>query len=308
VLTAAGSGEPIPNAPILVKNAATGASYSARTASNGSYSLSGLAPGNYEVSVEYPPIFIPFKRTVRVAQAQAARLEIRLDDVLLNTLGDSGAEFVKLIAPQPTPKGPTPRTRDGKPDLSGIWLGAIPSDPGKPEPLPWVEALMKKRGEDMAKDIPTSLCLPFGVAMSGTFGPIKFVQTPKLLVIIEEGDPPRQVFLDGRGHPKDPNPSFYGHSVGRWEGETLVVDTTGLNDRTWISFDGLPQTEMQHVTERYRRPDLGHLEVEVTVDDPSAFQKPWTMKKTHSLAPKNEEIMESICQENERDQRHMAAQ
>lgn len=306
VLTAAGGGEPIPNALVQAKNESTSASHSAKSAANGSYSLSGLAPGNYEITVNYPPIFLPFSRKdVKVQTGQMALLDIRLDDVLLNTLGDSGAEFIKLIAPQPAPKGPAPRTREGTPDLSGVWLGALPSDPGMPEPLPWVEALSKKRLQEMQKDIPSAHCLPFGVAMSGVFGPTKFVQTPKLLLIMEEGDPPRQVFLDGRSHPKDPNPSFYGHSIGRWEGDTLAVDTTGLNSLTWIGFDGFPQTEMQRVTERFRRPDLGHLEVEITVDDPSAFQKPWTMKRTHSLAPKDIEIMESICTENERDRAHM---
>src|SRR5215469_7665368 len=118
VLTAAGGGEPIPNAPVQARNAATGASYSAKSAANGSYSLSSLAPGNYEITVNYPPIFVPFSRKdVVVPTGQTARLDIRLDDVLLNTLGDSGAEFVKLIAPQPAPKGPAPRTREGKPDL-----------------------------------------------------------------------------------------------------------------------------------------------------------------------------------------------
>ena len=305
VLTAAGAGEPIPNATIQAKNASTGASYSAQSGANGSYAFSNLAPGNYEISVNLPPIFLPFRQTAPIQAGQAAHLDIRLDDVLLNTLGDSGAEFIKLIAPQPAPKGPAPRTTEGKPDFSGIWLGAFPSDPGKPEPLPWVQDLVKNRGQDMAKDIPSSHCLPFGVAFSGTFGPTKFVQTPKLLVIMEEGFPARQVFLDDRGHPKDPNPSFYGHSIGRWEGDTLTVDTTGLNALTWITIDGLPQTEMQHVTEHYRRPDLGHLEVEISVDDPSAFKKPWTMKRTHSLAPKDIEILESICEENERDRAHM---
>lgn len=309
VLTAAGGGEPVPNAPVEAKNESTGASYSAKSAANGSYSLSGLAPGNYEITVNYPPIFLPFSRKdVAVQTAQTARLDVRLDDVLLNTLGDSGAEFVKLIAPQPAPKGLAPRTREGKPDLSGVWLGALPSDPGKPEPLPWVEALSNKRLQEMQKDIPSARCLPFGVAMSGVFGPTKFVQTSKLLLIMEEGDLPRQVFLDGRSHPKDPNPSFYGHSIGRWEKDTLMVDTSGLNGLTWINFDGFPQTEMQRVTERFRRPDLGHLEVEVTVDDPSAFQKPWTMKRVHSLAPKDVDILEYICEENERDRTHTPSQ
>src|SRR5215472_1375184 len=120
VRAAAGENPPVPNAPINVKNTGTGVSYSARTEANGSYRLSNLPQGSYEITVEFPPLFVPFSaKDIRVMAGQPVRLDVRLNDVLLNTLGDSGADFLKLITPQPAPTGPPPRTRDGKPDLTG---------------------------------------------------------------------------------------------------------------------------------------------------------------------------------------------
>lgn len=233
------------------------------------------------------------------------RIDVRLDDVQLGTLGDGGADFVKLVAPQPAPSGPTPRTRDGKPDLTGVWLPALPVQEIPAEPLPWAETLAKERQQNFARDLPSGHCLPLGVTLTGAIFPTKLVQTPSLLVIMDEANPTRQVFLDGRPQPKDPNPSFMGYSVGRWEGSTLVVDTAGFNDRTWIDFSGLPHTEMMRVTERYRRPDLGHLETEIAIDDPGAYRKPWKLKKVSSLAPKDYDLLEYVCEENERDRTHI---
>src|SRR5262249_55174568 len=151
-----------------------------------------------------------------------------------------------------------------------------------------------------------SRCLPGGPAWQGVFGYSRFVQTANLLVTFGEyeSNPPRQLYLDGRSHPPNLNPSFMGHSVGHWEGDTLVVDTVGLNDRAWLTFAGYAQTEQMHLTERYRRRDLGHLEVEMTFDDPGAFKKPWTMKQVRSLAPKDTEVTEYVCNENEKDREH----
>jgi hypothetical protein len=304
VRAAASDNPGIPNAQIRAKNSATGGVFTAQSAIDGSYTLSGLAAGAYEVSVESPPLFVPFQRTnVQVGAGQTVRLDVRMDDVLLNTLGDSGADFLKLIAPQPAPKGPTPRTPQGKPDLSGVWLGSMQVNATNPEPLPWAEALAGQRLKNGVQP-PSAYCLPMGLAFVGFFGPTKIVQTPDLIMILDEDEPVRQVYLDGRAHPKDPNPTFMGHSIGHWEGDTLVVDTIGLNDQTWLGFDSLPHTEMLHVTERYRRPDLGHLEVETTLEDPGAFKKPWTTKRTNSLAPKDTDVMEYVCAENERDRAH----
>ena len=122
--------------------------------------------------------------------------------------------------------------------------------------------------------------------------------------MFSEGQLPRQVFLDGRSHPIDPNPTWLGHSVGSWDGDALVIDSIGFNDRSWLDFNGHPHTEMLHVVERYGRPDLGHLELEMTVEDPGALKKPWIIKRTYILDPK-EDIMESVCTENEKDAQHV---
>jgi hypothetical protein len=170
--------------------------------------------------------------------------------------------------------------------------------------VPWAAALIKQRAEDGNKDIPSGHCLPLGVIMSTFLTPYQFVQTPKLLVMMYEGEFPRQIFLDGRTHPKDPNPSWLGHSIGHWENDTLVVDTVGFNGKGWLSFSGQPSTEMLHIVERYHRPDLGHLAIEITVDDPGAYVKPWTLKKVSALA-QDYELMEYMCNEGERDLQHI---
>jgi hypothetical protein len=280
----------------------------AQSATDGTYRLAGLPPGTYEVSAEFPPLLLPFKQdNVPLQAGQTLRLDIRLNDVQLNTLGDGGAGFVYLTSEKPAPAGRAPRTREGKPDLNGVWLSALPSPVGdRLEPLPWAAAVVKQRTENLSKDSPQAHCLPMGLSYAGFFTTYRLIQTPKLLAIIDEnGDPARQVYLDGRGHPKDPNPSYVGHSVGRWEGDTLVVDTVGFNDRGWLTFAGFPQTEMLRITERFRRPDLGHLEMEMTFDDPTVFKKPWRQKRVSSLAPASMELLEYVCSENNRDVQHL---
>ena len=291
---------PIPEAPIKASHAATGAEFSVQSDGKGRYVLAGLPAGRYVVSAQYPPFFIPFRRDdVDVHGGQETTLDIKLAD-FQNTLGDGGSFFVPLIATQPAPEGPTPRTPLGRPDLSGVWLPNVAKPIGEfPQALPWAEAVARKRQESAFADTPSSRCLPNGLSFAGTWGRYRLMQTSELLIVIEEnGDPTREIYLDGRPHPADPNPTFMGHSVGRWEGDTLVVDTVGFNDRPWLTFAGWPQTEQMRVTERFRRPDLGHLEVEMTFDDPGAFQKPFTMKRVSSLAPPGSGLMEYVCNEN----------
>ena len=301
---------PVPKAPVVAKNAATGATYSTQSSDNGTYTITPLPPGSYEVSVTLadPIPFPPFtQKDLQVRPGETARLDIDLEDIQLGTIGDSIADFIRSAKPPAPPKGPSPRTREGKPDLSGLWLGGIPVDPGKPELLPGAEAIVRERREDVGNSLPSSRCWPMGITFTGFFGPTRLVQDPKLLVVIDEDEPVRQIYLDGRQHPKDWNPSFMGHSIGHWEGDTLAVDTTWLNDKTWISFAAPIHTEMLHLTERYRRPDLGHLEVETTIDDPGAFQKPWTTKRVQTLAPKEGDVLEFVCEENERDRQHISS-
>jgi hypothetical protein len=215
------------------------------------------------------------------------------------------------------PKGPTPLTPDGKPDLSGAWQpNAFAENVNLPNALkrigeeipfqPWAKELYdKRRASDSAGD-PEGHCLPPGVPrMNTTPYPFRIMQAPNLTLIVYEGGAHiwRQIFTDGRPHPKDPNPSWLGDSIGRWEGDTLVVDTVGLNGKTWIDESGLPSTESLHVIERFRRPDLGHLEIVNTVDDPKAYTKSWSFT-THPVMLKGE-LMEYICQENNRDVEHL---
>jgi len=220
-------------------------------------------------------------------------------------LGEGGVEN------KPAPTGPTPRTREGKPDLSGVWgpernfiyniTKAL--KPGEVLPLqPWAAELTKKR---VSKDDPEANCLPTGVPRVAPY-PWKIVQTPTLIAFLFEGNihSYRQIFLDGKPHPKDLDPTWYGDSRGRWEGDTLVVDTIGFNDRFWFDFAGHPHTEKLHVVERYRRPDLGHLEDEVTIDDPGAYTKPFTLYG-HFPLQAGTEIMEYICNENNLDVQHI---
>jgi hypothetical protein len=295
------SGDPVAKAEIQATNSETKAVYKATTSAAGVYTLAQLPPGTYELSNKTAQFSRFVQRGVRVTAAETLQVNLRLQDFQLNTLGDGREFFAFRDAPHPAPTGPAPHMPDGRPDLSGMWYQQRTIDPGKPEVKAWAEAVANERS---GKDYPQAHCQPLGVVLAPTFQPWKTVQTPTLLVIIAEGELPRQVFLDGRGHPKDFNPAWMGHSIGRWDGDTLVVDTTGFNDKAWFSAGGIPHTEKMHITERYRRVDLGHLEIEFTIEDPDTFVKPWVIKRVAELAP-NEEIQEYVCTENERDLQHM---
>jgi hypothetical protein len=194
-----------------------------------------------------------------------------------------------------------PRAKDGKPDLTGVWSpdGKFAGDfskalkPGeKMTLLPEAEKKMKdlkKQGD------PVSRCLPMGVPRLSNF-PMKIVQTPNEIFILQEGDIHtfRIIYLGGRRHPEEVNPTWYGDSVGKWDGDTLVVDTIGFNDRTWLDSVGHPHTEQLHVTERYRRPAVDNLQLEVTIEDPGAYAKPFTIAGAFRLAP-DKELRERYC-------------
>jgi len=209
-----------------------------------------------------------------------------------------------------TPQGPTPRLADGHPDLSGVWNGGGPVGdlaqglaPGETIPLTAVgKAIMDKR---QSKDDPEANCLPTGIPRIAPY-PWRIVQDPTHIFFLFEGNihSYRQIFMDGRKHPDDPDPTWYGHSIGKWEGDTLVVDTIGFNDKFWFDFRGHPHTEQLHTIERYTRKDLGTLENKVTIIDPVDYSKPFTLTFTARLRPK-EELMEYICQENQQDAQHL---
>jgi len=214
---------------------------------------------------------------------------------------------------KPNLAAPGPKAADGKPDLSGVWDITTNGDPAndrKPaDVLPWAEALAKERQENLFKDDPSNIhCLPDGPRFNflptiRSHTPLKIVQTPSLIVILGERLAYRQVFLDGRGLPADPNPDFMGYSVGHWEGDTLVIVTTGYNDRTRL-FRGLPHTEALRTTERFHRKDFGHLEITETFDDPKAFARPWTVQAPGNLMP-DSDLLEWVCNESESDSAHL---
>jgi hypothetical protein len=206
---------------------------------------------------------------------------------------------------KPNLTAPSPKAADGNPDLSGIWA-LTTSASGvrrlKPSEIkPWALELAKERQESLGKDSPAGHCLPDGPGHTG--GLDRIVQTPALILILHEDLTYRQIFLDGRELPKDPNPAWMGYSVGRWEGDTLVVESGGYNDRTWFEF-GYPHTESLRITERFRRADFGHIGVDVMYSDPGAYEKPWTAKKKMQYRP-DTELLEYVCAENEKDHVHL---
>ena len=210
---------------------------------------------------------------------------------------------------KPNLSAPAPRTADGKPDLSGLWnkisseyTRNIAADLKPGQVQPWAEELVQKRTEDLGKDHMSALCLPWGpsYATSGgstASGMTKIIQTPALIVFLNPDMTYRQIFMDGRALEPDPSPSWMGYSVGRWEGDTLVVESAGYNDRTWLDRDGHPHTEALRTTERYRRPDFGHLELEMTLQDPAVYATPWTVAVQAQFAA-DTELIEYVCNEN----------
>ncbi len=214
----------------------------------------------------------------------------------------------------PTPTGPAPVLADGTPDLSGVWLGSGSNDADIANPrglkpgdsvvmLPWAEALVKTR---LSKDDPESNCLPAGIPRGSPY-PWRIAQTPGIYFIVYEGNIHswRQIFMDGRKHPEDAVPAWYGHSTGHWEGKTLVVDTVGFNDKFWFDYKGHPHTEQLHTVERYTRTDLGNMTIEVTIADPGTYTKPFTtVGRARIMA--GQDLMEYICQEDNFDLQHIS--
>jgi len=296
-------GDPIENNTVQAKNADSGAVFKATTTAAGKYTLAGLPPGAYDVTAAVPGLRAFEKKGVAVQASQAASLDIRLGDTTqLNTLGEDRFRIAADAKRHAPPSGPTPRTYDGKPDLSGVWWQPRTVDPGKPDWLPSALAIQKQRQAGNNMDSPQAHCLPSGPLRNGPLW--QFVQSKDFLVYISDDESPgfHQVYLDGRAHPADPNPQWYGHSVGHWDGDTLVVDRVAFDPRVWLDIEAHPHSDKLHIIERYHRADAGHLEIEITVDDPGVLAKPFTQKRVADLA--NEEIFEFICTENNRDVEH----
>jgi len=227
------------------------------------------------------------------------------------------AQWTKLpAAGKVNLSAPAPKTRDGKPDLSGIWepsankyLRDIAVDL-KPDGVPfqpWAKTLFDQRADGShSKEDPDANCLPQGVPkIDAAPAPWKIVQNPGFIVIVYEAfNLWRQVFLDGRQLEKDVNPTWMGYSTGKWDGDTLVVDSRGFNGKTWLDQLGRPSTDALHVTERFRRKDFGHMNIQITIDDPKAYTRPWTVNEEVHLLP-DTELLEFICNENNRDVGHL---
>ena len=217
---------------------------------------------------------------------------------------------------EPDLMAPAPRLPDGTPDLSGIWYQDsnrftrdIAADIGADAVpyQPWAKALAEERATGAhSREDPDANCLPQGVPkISWVPAPWKIVQTPDLIVIVYEAFTLwRQIFLDGRRLIEDPNPTWLGYSTGHWDGGALVVETTGFNGKIWLDQLGKPTTDRLSVTERFRRLDYGHLEIEATIDDAGAYTEPWTVKTTYHLLPETE-LLEFICNENNQDLEHL---
>ena len=226
------------------------------------------------------------------------------------------AKIPRTADGKPNLAAPAPRLADGKPDLSGVW---DPTGNGhlrdlaaglKPEDAPfqpWAKAVFDERATGAhSKEDPDANCLPQGVPkIDAAPAPWKMIQLPGSIVVVYEAfNLWRQIFMDGRQRAADLNPSWHGYSLGKWEGDTLVVDTVGFNGKAWLDQLGRPSTEALHVIERFRRRDFGHMEIQVTIDDPKAYTKPWTVTEEVRLLP-DTDLMEFICAENNKDLEHL---
>ncbi len=247
-----------------------------------------------------------------------------LRTILLLIAVPASAQWLKMPSPgiprtpdgKPTLTAPAPKTADAKPDLSGIWQQpngdtytinfAADLKPGDVSMTPWAAEIYKQRQDNLSKDDPVGYCqLPGVPQVNAVPYPYKIMQSPGEVVILYEAIRNfREIFTDGRLLPKDPNPTWMGYSVGHWDGDTLVVESSGFNDRTWIDTGGHPHSEALHVTERFLRRDFGHITLQTTIDDPKAYTNPWTVSYELRLLP-DTELLEYLCTENNKDMQHM---
>jgi hypothetical protein len=289
---------------VTMKNTTTDIEFQASLTTDGAFELTELPTGTYDLTVLLRGAMYRTYRQQKLLVNANERLQLRLPiewSINLGTFADDPNMLAQDMArPGEQLFGPTPRMPDGKPDLSGVWapvavVGASPN----PFPLqPWAAemrtALQEARGPE--RQNAGAYCLPQSAVPFMTGFPWKLVQSTTVLVHLTEFFTPgwRQVFLDDRSHPEVWNPAWHGHSVGQWEGDTLVIETVGYNEIT-PGF-GIHTEELRTI-ERISRPDLTHLEIEITAYDPGAYTGPWTTMRYGALAP-NQEILEFVCPEN----------
>jgi hypothetical protein len=286
---------PLAGLEVRIKNTATGEVATTTTSSSGEYSIK-VMPGRYEVFTSQAGYAVLALRDLDVRPGAVVTADgVLRDSPNAGTPGE--ISFLYDRATKKAPAGPAPKGADGKPDLSGVWFPGHDLEPEVPPFQPWAAAAAQQFANRPGDD-PRARCLPTGVTRMHALDLVKFVQTPGLLLALIEGASPavRQIFLDGRSHPANLQPTWMGHSVGRWEKDTLVIDTTGFNDKVWLE-GNRPQTEQLHVIERYRRIDRGRMSVEITIEDPGAYTRPWKVRRLLQLA-EGEEIQEYLCNEN----------
>ena len=253
---------------------------------------------------------------MRICSIAARRCGVFVLGLMFTTTGTAAAQWVSLPLPgtpraadgKPNLNAPTPHTADGKPDLSGIWHAdtmrynenLLP--PGTQAPmLPWAAELYKHRVDTRGFDRPMTYCMPHGVpdAMTVAGLPFKILQIPGVTVVLfEEFHKYRQIHTDGRQLPVDPDPAWYGYSVGRWDGDTFVVETSGFKEGSWLDNSGHPHTEALRLTERFRRINFGRMDLEVDVNDPKAYSRPWKSDTIHFLLSPDTELLEHLCENN----------
>ena len=225
------------------------------------------------------------------------------------------AGIPRLPGGQPNLAAPAPKTPDGKPDLSGMWQmsrpdgrlhGSLAADLKEAPFRPAAEAVYRERLATSGVTDPAARCLPFGVPrVHVVFEPYQIIERPDRVVVLYENlTMYRQIFTDARELPADPNPTWMGYSVGRWDGDALVVTSAGFNGKAWLDTNGHPTSDALRVVERFRRRDVGHLDIQITVDDPKMYTGPWTVTVSHDLLP-DSELLEFVCLENEKSLQHM---
>lgn len=208
---------------------------------------------------------------------------------------------------RPDLSAPAPRSSDGRPDLSGLWLALQPSvrneTPGAAAPggIPfraWALDVYRQRLSSDGRDDPSARCIPAVPRINGTEYPFRIVAAPgRVLILYELYRVWREIFTDGRALPADPTPTWMGYSIGHWEGDDFVVRSSGFNGKVWLSSDGWPSTDALQVTERFRRRDFGHMDLEITIDDPKAYSGPWTVV-VPLVFYADSDMLEYICTEN----------
>ena len=233
------------------------------------------------------------------------------------------AQWINLPTPglprlpdgKPHLTAPAPRTADGKPDFSGLWkndggdsfYNNVTADLQVSDVAPWAHALFMKRQLEFGKDSMETQCLPLGPAYLTTrYREVRIVQTPTLIMMAFSDGMHREIFMDGRALEPDPNPTWMGYSVGRWDGDALVVESNGYTDRSWLDFGGHPHTETLRITERYTRRDIGRIDVYVTMVDPKVYAKPITFSMPMALQA-DLEMLEAFCENNHKTRERMAS-